>query len=325
MELTLSGLREECAADPTSVHLRRLPGAPQAQGLNPETRRTPEELARSTGPALLMCCSLGLLSWSTFLNVAFGSEVPEPPRVWTNQLEGFKVQRLYLLILFSLYLRAISRGHCIVHKLVGFLILNLCFYAILLLASNFLFDGCCVVLVIILLTGYPGLNTYLVGPVEMQQAGRGAEEATVDVKFTDVTNALIACKVPEDLFTEEHRKKRRESCWNEPMWGSGDRGPLGLRGSGLRTLLGLRGSGLRTPRSEGFWSKDSPRSEGFWSEDSGDSPRSEGFWSEDSPRSVGFWSEDSGDSPPSEGFWSEGFWSKDSPRSVGFWSEDSSV
>ncbi|KAM4560003.1 calcipressin-1 isoform 1-T1 [Odontesthes bonariensis] len=35
----------------------------------------------------------------------------------------------------------------------------------------------------------------------MQQAGSGAEgEATVDVKFTDLPNALIACKAPEDLF-----------------------------------------------------------------------------------------------------------------------------
>ncbi|XP_060922988.1 calcipressin-1-like isoform X1 [Limanda limanda] len=29
-----------------------------------------------------------------------------------------------------------------------------------------------------------------------------AEEATVDVKFTDLPNALIACRVPEDLFGE---------------------------------------------------------------------------------------------------------------------------
>ena len=28
------------------------------------------------------------------------------------------------------------------------------------------------------------------------------EEATVDVQFTDLPNALIACKVPEDLFNE---------------------------------------------------------------------------------------------------------------------------
>ncbi|KAL6115564.1 rcan1 [Pungitius sinensis] len=37
----------------------------------------------------------------------------------------------------------------------------------------------------------------------MQQAENGsAEEATVDVKFTDLPNALIACKVPEGLFGE---------------------------------------------------------------------------------------------------------------------------
>lgn len=43
----------------------------------------------------------------------------------------------------------------------------------------------------------------------MQQAengggggGGGEEEATVDVQFTDLPNALIACKVPEDLFNE---------------------------------------------------------------------------------------------------------------------------
>ncbi|KAJ4924061.1 hypothetical protein JOQ06_000303 [Pogonophryne albipinna] len=32
------------------------------------------------------------------------------------------------------------------------------------------------------------------------------EEATVDVKFTDLPNALIACKVPEDLFKEDTLK-----------------------------------------------------------------------------------------------------------------------
>lgn len=37
----------------------------------------------------------------------------------------------------------------------------------------------------------------------MQQAENGGEEkATVDVQFTDLPNALIACKVPEDLFHE---------------------------------------------------------------------------------------------------------------------------
>lgn len=32
------------------------------------------------------------------------------------------------------------------------------------------------------------------------------EEATVEVKFTDLPNALIACKVPEDLFKEDTLK-----------------------------------------------------------------------------------------------------------------------
>ncbi|KAM3585693.1 uncharacterized protein V6R79_024646 [Siganus canaliculatus] len=41
----------------------------------------------------------------------------------------------------------------------------------------------------------------------MQQAENGREEeATVDVQFTDLPNALIACKVPEDLFNEGSQK-----------------------------------------------------------------------------------------------------------------------
>lgn len=37
----------------------------------------------------------------------------------------------------------------------------------------------------------------------MQQAENGGEEkATVDVQFTDLPNALIACKIPEELFSE---------------------------------------------------------------------------------------------------------------------------
>lgn len=48
----------------------------------------------------------------------------------------------------------------------------------------------------------------------MQQTEKGgAEEATVDVKFTDLPNALIACKVPEDLFSEgSSLKVRTERC-----------------------------------------------------------------------------------------------------------------
>lgn len=43
----------------------------------------------------------------------------------------------------------------------------------------------------------------------MQQAENGGEEeATVDVRFTDLPNALIACKVPEDLFQEGDLKVR---------------------------------------------------------------------------------------------------------------------
>lgn len=49
--------------------------------------------------------------------------------------------------------------------------------------------------------------------VEMQQAENGSEEeATVDVQFTDLPNALIACKVPEDLFNDGSVKVRTTSC-----------------------------------------------------------------------------------------------------------------
>ncbi|KAM9766925.1 calcipressin-1 [Menidia menidia] len=48
------------------------------------------------------------------------------------------------------------------------------------------------------------------------RAGRGGRgrggEATVDVKFTDLPNALIACRVPEDLF-QEARKASFESLF----------------------------------------------------------------------------------------------------------------
>ncbi|KAK7877375.1 hypothetical protein WMY93_031912 [Mugilogobius chulae] len=36
----------------------------------------------------------------------------------------------------------------------------------------------------------------------MQQENGADEEATVDVQFTELPNALIACKVPEDLYEE---------------------------------------------------------------------------------------------------------------------------
>lgn len=47
----------------------------------------------------------------------------------------------------------------------------------------------------------------------MQQVENcGEEEATVDVQFTDLPNALIACKVPEDLFNEGSLKVRTKYC-----------------------------------------------------------------------------------------------------------------
>lgn len=50
-----------------------------------------------------------------------------------------------------------------------------------------------------------------IGEVVMQQSGKGGdEEATVDVQFTDLPNALIACKVPEDLFNEGTRQVRSQ-------------------------------------------------------------------------------------------------------------------
>lgn len=47
----------------------------------------------------------------------------------------------------------------------------------------------------------------------MQQVENcGEEEATVDVQFTDLPNALIACKVPEGLFNEGSLKVRTKCC-----------------------------------------------------------------------------------------------------------------
>lgn len=47
----------------------------------------------------------------------------------------------------------------------------------------------------------------------MQQVENSAEEeATVDVQFTDLPNALIAYKVPEDLFNEGSLKVGSFSC-----------------------------------------------------------------------------------------------------------------
>lgn len=48
----------------------------------------------------------------------------------------------------------------------------------------------------------------------MQQVEKSREEeATVDVQFTDLPNALIAYKVPEDLFNEGSLKVRSFSWW----------------------------------------------------------------------------------------------------------------
>lgn len=48
----------------------------------------------------------------------------------------------------------------------------------------------------------------------MQQVGDcGDGEATVDVQFTDLPNALIAYKVPEDLFSEGSMKVRSFPQW----------------------------------------------------------------------------------------------------------------
>lgn len=45
--------------------------------------------------------------------------------------------------------------------------------------------------------------------VVMQQVDKcGEEDAAVDVQFTDLPNALIACRVPEDLFSEGGLKVR---------------------------------------------------------------------------------------------------------------------
>lgn len=50
----------------------------------------------------------------------------------------------------------------------------------------------------------------------MQQSEKvGGEEATVDVQFTDLPNALIACKVPEDLFNEGIRQVRSKCFKSE--------------------------------------------------------------------------------------------------------------
>ncbi|XP_013887162.1 calcipressin-1 [Austrofundulus limnaeus] len=51
--------------------------------------------------------------------------------------------------------------------------------------------------------------------MEVQQVVSGAEEeeATVDVQFTDLPNALIACRIPEDLFNVGSLKTNFESLF----------------------------------------------------------------------------------------------------------------
>ncbi|CAL1598263.1 unnamed protein product [Knipowitschia caucasica] len=47
----------------------------------------------------------------------------------------------------------------------------------------------------------------------MQRENGTNEEATVDVKFTELPNALIACKVPEDLYEEGALRVNFESLF----------------------------------------------------------------------------------------------------------------
>uniref|UniRef100_A0A8C6V9A8 Regulator of calcineurin 1 n=1 Tax=Neogobius melanostomus TaxID=47308 RepID=A0A8C6V9A8_9GOBI len=47
----------------------------------------------------------------------------------------------------------------------------------------------------------------------MQQESGPEEEATVDVKFTELPNALIACKVPEELYEEGSFRASFESLF----------------------------------------------------------------------------------------------------------------
>ncbi|XP_071765703.1 calcipressin-1 isoform X1 [Centroberyx gerrardi] len=47
----------------------------------------------------------------------------------------------------------------------------------------------------------------------MQKSENGGEEATVDVQFTDLPNALIACKVTEDLFNDNSLKASFEALF----------------------------------------------------------------------------------------------------------------
>lgn len=62
-----------------------------------------------------------------------------------------------------------------------------------------------------------------VSEVIMQQS----EKATVDVQFTDLPNALIACRVPEDLFNEGS-KQVRSKC-SKPQLTSAPPPSVGLR------------------------------------------------------------------------------------------------
>ncbi|CAN9497478.1 unnamed protein product [Ophioblennius macclurei] len=48
---------------------------------------------------------------------------------------------------------------------------------------------------------------------EVHKVQEAAEEATVDVQFTDLPNALIACKVTEELFSEGSTKSSFEALF----------------------------------------------------------------------------------------------------------------
>ena len=72
----------------------------------------------------------------------------------------------------------------------------------------------------------------------MQQAeGGGDQEATVDVQFTDLPNALIACKVPEDLFNEGGQKVRTACCVSSLLCRVNAEGRLVLFISKIHTAL----------------------------------------------------------------------------------------
>ncbi|CAL8348804.1 unnamed protein product [Boreogadus saida] len=71
----------------------------------------------------------------------------------------------------------------------------------------------------------------------MQKSTRTTEEATVAVQFTDLPNALIACKVAVDLFDDGGVKSRCANANTEvvPIPASvGDCSPYGPSGEDVR-------------------------------------------------------------------------------------------